>query len=1689
MSVKEAPPKIIEKGSVFQTGGGGTNFEQYVQSAFLTTLITRCNVPCFVSAELIEVAFQTKNRGYKTDDLLAIATSAIGQHRLLIQIKNNITFSAKNDLFKEVIRSFWADFNNDKLFDKANDKLIIIKSGLTKNERNHLKSILNWAKTHATEFDFISEVQRIDEKKQQLAMFHTVLKEANDNIILSDKEIWEFLKCFDILEYDFLNEGSVHETYFINLIKLSKNTTTTASEKEIWNSIIAYITKSNKDGGSVTADSIQKEELYRTYFSVSKLTSCFKSVNKFKSDSEVILKPFKSTIHGFHIDRTSTQELILQSVNKLPITIVTGKPGVGKSAIVKDLIKKEFSTASVFVFRADQFNEPHLANVFAKQGINEAIQDIISCVSLIPEKIILIDSLEKLLEQDPENAFKQLIALLTEFRDIKIIATSRKYAIDLIVQKFGLEQDNFTVINIEPLTDEEIVSVSKQFPQLNQIIQNENIKKILQSPKYLDYSITAISKKVEDYSTISLAEFKNKLWSHIIENITVKKDGLSQKRSKAFSNIAIKRAKKMKLFVEPDDTIDSEGVEALEKDEVIFSDNGEYRFSPSHDILEDWALVKYVGLKYDEYTNSKDFFSNLGNEPAIRRAFRLWVEDYLIIDNEKINNLIKDTLNENTIEKYWADEVLVAMFKSEDCSLFFQLFEKELLDSQGALLNRCLHLIRTSCKEGNLTTDLTILLPIGSGWEQALLFITKHLIELNNLRFSILNFMLEWEYRLLFQSSVSQKEINAAKEIVLHFIIQIENEDEFWQADVIKDKNESLISLLYNLAEITKNEISELINRAIIAKTDRTSWRLNSFYDCVINYCLSGIHSRKLVKELPQLVIDTAWKQWKNKPIPEEHTSHYASLYQRDADEHWGITNNKLDFFPSGIYKTPGYNLLFFHPLLGAKFITEFINYSVETFVKSNFEFKRPIIQIEIELNDGNSNKQWGSWELWAAYRGQSVTTYLLESLLMSIEKYLLEVAKHKTQASKHLLKLLFNYFLKNSNSVAVTSVLSSIAIAYPEEVEEEMLPLFSVEEFYSWDISRSIGETSAMAPSDDKISFAQKERWESNQLIHRKKYTRGLCDFIIGYQFNIRKLNQQIHNVIDKLKTKNKGDDVIWKKMLTEIDIRNHEVGEYDEKLGGYPILAKYDDDVNAFMNSNKDEYDARNTSSNYAYQISKAYKEEEILSFGNWNQYFDHYSLQKSFDIMYDRPISLAILGLKNFKSELNNKQLIWCTKTIIEAIELIIQETYSRSGFNNGVNIMEKEIALESFHLLFDNIKKDKDKNELAVLMIYVLTSSLANYEIKKTTKYIRNIFFKSNPEVGMKVWIGLIKYAQFRKNNPFHYMVNHPDDLKKLKAVKIKEYKFIKGLCAENNLTIQPNEIDFEKHEGIFLARAFVITPYFFNEKQVTDFIKAFINLLTEDFKKEENFSYNRNKAERQVHHDEVTEAKDYLVELLLNADLELSKSVIDLLLDPIYGSTYVMGNVRGGLFDFVSRILEHLIYILDQTIFNSKDEDKNSQLINNFWSVWAYLFEKIKKSNKTYFTSILLLGIEWDDKASYWKPLENKKTFYFQMIKELGNSNVKSIIKVFSTVGERHFLPEGLSYLAELLKNNPEQKNYLITVSGERLIRKLFYNHMLTIKANQKFMKDFVFILDSMVDLGSSQAYMFRENVITYKVLN
>jgi hypothetical protein len=83
----------------FSTGGGGVHFENCVQAAFVTLMITGGYTPCFPSKPIVEVNLQGKIDGYATDDLIVTTATPEGKEtqKMLVQIKHSIAFTKSEE--------------------------------------------------------------------------------------------------------------------------------------------------------------------------------------------------------------------------------------------------------------------------------------------------------------------------------------------------------------------------------------------------------------------------------------------------------------------------------------------------------------------------------------------------------------------------------------------------------------------------------------------------------------------------------------------------------------------------------------------------------------------------------------------------------------------------------------------------------------------------------------------------------------------------------------------------------------------------------------------------------------------------------------------------------------------------------------------------------------------------------------------------------------------------------------------------------------------------------------------------------------------------------------------------------------------------------------------------------------------------------------------------------------------------------------------------------------------------------------------------------------------------------------------------------------------------------------------------------------------------------------------------------
>jgi hypothetical protein len=213
--------------NVYSQGGGGTHYEFEVQTAFFISFLLGCEVPGLPNCYIMEFRQQSGSLGYATDDLLLKCKGLDEEPKVLLQIKHNIRISENSDLFKEVLEAAWSDFINSSLFDQKKDKIYLIKSALTVTEKNHLKQLLNWAKLKATLDDFLNEVTRVKEKNKYYQLFKTLLTRNSPSV--TDEQLFSFLKCFDVLEYDLGNQASNSKSTFLSLIQVAKPTSETSA--------------------------------------------------------------------------------------------------------------------------------------------------------------------------------------------------------------------------------------------------------------------------------------------------------------------------------------------------------------------------------------------------------------------------------------------------------------------------------------------------------------------------------------------------------------------------------------------------------------------------------------------------------------------------------------------------------------------------------------------------------------------------------------------------------------------------------------------------------------------------------------------------------------------------------------------------------------------------------------------------------------------------------------------------------------------------------------------------------------------------------------------------------------------------------------------------------------------------------------------------------------------------------------------------------------------------------------------------------------------------------------------------------------------------------------------------------------------------------------------------------------------
>lgn len=1409
-----------------------------------------------------------------------------------------------------------------------------------------------------------------------------------------------------------------------------------------------------------------------------------------ESNGANILNNIDSHISDITIERNELICNVASLLHQNDVVFISGIAGAGKSTFSKMLITHLSSTENykAITFNGAQICRTSTTELLAMLNINQPIGKLLESKELLGPKVIYIDSGEKAFENNQIEVLKDLLRLPQKHPGLKIVISIRTYA---------LIQTTFSVINelsisnkkieIDLLTDVELAPIVAKYPRIKQLLANEKIATFVRTPFYLKQIITILGDLNVD--EIDESELKKKLWEKLI-----RKD--NPVREQLFQAIAIDRAKRLSPYVALPEQVSISPLNELLSESLILSNTdalGMIQYAPSHDIFEDWALVRYVSSLYTQSDeNLQGCFVKAGNAYAVKRGFRFWLQELYRVNPNKAQKISTEIFEHAQIEENWKNEATTALLNSNVCSAFLNNNTKFLLDGNSELLIRIIHLLRTTCKIiGDKTPEPTYhdertyltsnsLIPVGPGWLSVIGFINEHFETLKHNQFLIAALLLDWRNGNINNSDPRNKIVlDLALKLITLFSVKYKHERDSPNDTLTKE----IIRLIFRLAHAAPGEVSNFIISSFdFIKNAQTSkpetpdlyfYYLRDFHEKVIDIMLTQEASVELCEALPDLIIEIARFEWIAPPPtynPSDIVRRGKSIvyfpdddYSHDEREkYFGLRNStKRDYSPESALQTPVGNLLRFHPDKGIEFIVSIINETIDHYAAHPKVKNAGIIKsIQITLNDGTKINQVGNQAIWEMYRGHSTTPDLLQCILMALENYLLSLAKEYSESSRKLLLNLIALLYKESKSIATTAIIASVSTAYPFIIQKQMMPLFSFKEAFLWDLSRCFSERHIYLPYSfdaSKYKF-QQERLASKNLPHRQYHLERLIlqmSFYEGYCENIIALLDAYNN---ELITNPPEEYPHWQNVLFRMDRRNYNLMEYkDETSVGVvmePVIPK----------DSKIARDMEATSLNKNEGIHIWNWCNEIIEKGNqqdnlimsWRQYYCQSRSMQEGDAakrdIYNAPGAMASIGIKFHWDELNTDERSWSVNTILEISSYILQEeadklTYLSNMLASKYGIFDKKPVIEALGLLpsLSLLKEVCVKvNELSTKLLYHLP--ISDGINKPLFENLASNLWVHNPDVA--------------KQN-FRYLISL--GCKELNR-RNKEVITVEKVLA--NEFVEEDKYDFKKGylNRLYLDKAFLMISEGTNiDKEGQEFILLYLDFLMKDtFSKERSDRYNEGPINFQEkfgilvldHLDKIAAAKlfDRLISIILIEDEADFKHFTD------------------DSYNLLNRCIRKVI--LEQ------DSNKHTERFNILWSLLEY---KTYKSGRLAFLKYLLLNIDWKDIATTWDAIGVNPSLYKRTIEYLGEYNPESAIKLLAGIGFDHLFPDSVNLLLMLIQKC-KRHSWILNYHAEKYIQRAFFYHGTAIILDKTLRKQFLSILDFMIHTGSSIAFIIKESI-------
>ena len=1190
--------------SPISSGGGGTFFEQHVDALFLALLLVRAPLPILKDCQVEEVHLQSEHLGWNTDDVLIVAARPDGVVRqLAIQVKRQFTISEKDEICKKAFGDFWADFRGAE-FDPANDRLALVTLLGTNVLLGGFNSLLDCARTAADAEDFRSRLGVNGFLSKTARGYATTLRKILEDVggaAATDEDFWRFLCVLNVVSFDLNTASGQTEAWIKVLLAATANEgDPLAAAEASWRDLLELA-----GAGMPAAAGYRYADLPAALRSRHGPidTRAAQVIRALSAHSDVTLDGIKTTIGlTAEIARDVLTGQVLQDLNENQVVVISAPAGYGKSALAKGCVRLLDQELYCLAFRAEEFSVSHIDQALQQAQVPLNGAELLGMLAGQCRKLVLVESIERLLEASVRDAFADLLNLAQKDRCLNLLLTCRDYSLETVSSALLSEAGlGFKVVEVPPLTDEELEQAVAAVPQLANALKHESLKRLLRSPYLLDKAAQMDWSETEGLPTDE-REFRRRCWGEVIRRNAAAADGMPQRRERAFEEVALRRARELRPFVGVED-LDAGALEALRSDGLIVtSPEASFMAAPGHDVLEDWAIIQWLGQRWALHERAAGpLAEDVGGFPAIRRAYRKWLSERLRCETEAVTDFVLSAFRDPALPGYFRDDTLVCTLQSLSAREFLERHREALFANGGLVLVRVIHLLRVACKvppqwlRDTAPVPSQMLVASGEAWAAVVELVLAGLDDLAPAHTPILLGLIED-----FANSIDWREpeptgfVEAAK-IAFGLLGELDG----YRMD---DMRKRALKVIAKVPRGDAQAFRGLVERAI------TDERRDLLADDASEILLGGIDGWNACRIFPGEIIRLAKAKLllRTQDLDSDDWGRGSSL---NVESCFGIHEHaRFDFFPASAIRGVFPPLLRHHPQRAVDFIIDLLNHAGRWYGERRWPYDRlePAGQIMIRVPDESNVTQWANPRLWNLYRGLSVGPYILQSALMTLEAWLLEISDlDGVDIEPWLLKI-----IKESNNVMATAVVASVCNAHPEKGGRAALAILSSRELIWMDRSRMVQERGQSAmlgifPSFGINQIYEDERKKSNALQHRGHDLEALA---VKLQL-MEERREAVFELIDRHRAalppveEQSEEHRLWRLALHRMDVRGYRPMEEPgaEPTVGPASDAKERRERHIYFGPGEIEPDVKELVDLHAPVVAQQERDLSLLNWGN--------------------------------------------------------------------------------------------------------------------------------------------------------------------------------------------------------------------------------------------------------------------------------------------------------------------------------------------------------------------------------------------------------------------------------------------------------------------------------------------------------